>query len=185
MTKNVKASDLIKPEDDTTFSGAHYNHVATCAELVQIALVVSEFEAHVEALVDDGELTLSFGRNVSSCRYDEATKIAAAFFKFHLLAKAEEATVLSLNAEYGVAYKMPDDAHAGAATHFCTHVGSFAAYPYFRSLAAQMAWNAGCPLPPMPSIAAMPVVPESANDTTANSKRAPVAKIKRKALKPA
>ncbi len=71
-----------------------------------------------------------------------------------------EAKAFSCVADYAVLYALPDRARPEAATSFCKHVGSFAAYPYFRALAAQMAWNAGVDLPPLPTIAAMPVMPK-------------------------
>jgi len=142
------------------FSGAEYNQVAMGAKVRTIQLIKLDFDTHPERMADDAVLKLDYGRSVLSCRFDEETGTAAAIFQFHVTAKNGRAKAFSCSADYAVLYSMPEGARAEAATSFCKHVGSFAAYPYFRAIAAQMAWNAGVDLPPLPTIAAMPVVPK-------------------------
>jgi hypothetical protein len=143
------------------FSGAEYNHVATTARLQTITLLKLDFDVHPERFEGDGEIRLAFDRKVLSCRFDEESPAAAAIFQFSVVAKQGRARAFHLVADYAVLYAMGPDAKPDAATGFCKHVGAFAAYPYFRAVAAQMAWNAGVDLPPLPAIAAMPVMPKS------------------------
>ena len=173
MTKTKKKTASALPAEVTEaarrggFSGAQYNHVAVTASLDHIRLVRNAFEANAAMLADEPDAELSYGRAVVSCRYDEESHVAAAIFQFNLSATCGEEVLLRCTADYAVVYTMAEDAHAEAATSFCKHVGSFAAYPYFRALAAQMCWNADIPLPPLPAIAALPVVggrdPEAEN----------------------
>jgi len=177
MKKPKKATTGTLPVEVTEaarrsgFTGAQYNHVAMTASLDHIRLVRNAFEANAAMLADEPDAELSYGRAVTSCRYDEEAHVAAAIFQFSLSATVRGETLLQCTAEYAVVYAMAEDAHAGAASSFCKHVGSFAAYPYFRALAAQMCWNADIPLPPLPAIAALPVVggtapePEATKDT--------------------
>jgi hypothetical protein len=145
----------------TGFSGEEYNRVAMSANLEAVQLLKLDFEAHPERFeVED--LKLSHGRKLLSCTFDEETPAAAAVFSYSVTAKHGRAKAFQCVAEYAVLYAMPNDAKPEAATAFCRHVGGFAAYPYFRALAAQMAWNAGLDLPPLPTIAAMPVMPKKA-----------------------
>lgn len=145
------------------FSAAQYNDIARSARIGDIKLAKSEFTtAPLPAAVgDEGvDAQLSFSGRVVSCRYDAESRTAAAIFRYGVKAVHVNAALFDFGAEYAVVYGMADDAHPEAATAFCKHVGYFAAYPYFRALAAQMAWNAGIALPPLPTIAAMPVVPD-------------------------
>lgn len=142
------------------FSGAEYNYVAMGAKVRSIQLIKLGFDMHPERMTEGVILKLDYGRRVLSCQFDEESGTAAAIFQFHVTAKNGRAKVFGCVADYAVFYAMPDNSRAEAATSFCKHVGSFAAYPYFRAVAAQMAWNAGVDLPPLPTIAAMPVVPK-------------------------
>jgi len=141
------------------FSGSEYNAVAMGARLDTIKLLDLRLETRPEIAEDDGT-ELAFERHVKSCRHDQETGTAAAIFQFGVSVRNAAGEAFGCRAEYVVLYAMPEDAKPEAATSFCKHVGSFAAYPYFRALAAQMAWNAGVDLPPLPAIAAMPGLPK-------------------------
>ena len=145
------------------FSGAEYNHVAMKAKVRSIQLLKLDFDFRPDRMAD-GDLKLSYGRTLVSCRYDEEDRIAAAIFQFQVTAKSGRTKTFVCSAEYVVAYTIPEAAKNEAATAFCKSVGYFAAYPYFRAVAAQMAWNAGVDLPPLPTIATMPVVPKPKED---------------------
>jgi len=148
------------------FSAAEYNKIAMGAKVRTIQLIKLHLDSHPERLADEVDLKLDYGRSVLSCRFDEETSTAAAIFQFHVAAKKGRTRVFVCNADYAVLYAMPEDSRPEAATGFCKHVGSFAAYPYFRAVAAQMAWNAGFDLPPLPTIAALPVVPKPKPEQT-------------------
>lgn len=142
------------------FSAEEYNGVAMGARVQSIQLLKLDFDARPDRMQGNVPLNLAYGRNLLSCRYDEESHAAAAIFQFNVTAKSGRSKAFHCVADYAVVYSTPEDSSIEAATSFCKHVGSFAAYPYFRALAAQMAWNAGIDLPPLPTIAAMPVVPK-------------------------
>lgn len=143
------------------FSADEYNKVAMGAQVQSIQLLKLDFEARPDRMQRSAQLALSYGRSLLSCRFDEQSHSAAAIFQFNVTAKSGRAKAFHCTADYAVVYETPEGASIEACTSFCKHVGSFAAYPYFRALAAQMAWNAGIDLPPLPAIAAMPIVPKS------------------------
>lgn len=142
------------------FSGAEYNAVAMGARLSTIKLLNLQLETSPEACGNEDGAELAFDRRVLSCRHDHETDSTAAIFQFGVTVRVEDEVSFRCVADYAVLYEMPEAVRPEAATSFCKHVGSFAAYPYFRAIAAQMAWNAGVELPPLPSIAAMPIVPK-------------------------
>jgi preprotein translocase subunit SecB len=142
------------------FSGAEYNSVAMDARLQSIQLLKLDLDSRPERMTGNADLSLSYGRSITSCRYDRDTHTSAAIFQYNVTAKSGRSKAFHCNAEYAVVYSTPEDANVEAAMSFAKHVGSFAAYPYFRALAAQMAWNAGIDLPPLPTIATMPILPK-------------------------
>ena len=142
------------------FSSVEYNAIAMAANLESIKLVNLVLETNPEVQQRDEVRELSFGRSILSCRFDKDSGAAAAIFQYCVSVLCGDKEEFKCVGEYAVVYKMPEGAKPEAATAFCKLVGSFAAYPYFRGVAAQMAWNAGVELPPLPSIAAMPIVPK-------------------------
>lgn len=148
------------------FSGAEYNSVAMNAKLDTIKLVNFVLEVNAEVQKREGERELAFGRKLMSCRFDENSWAAAAIFQFSVTVRRDGEEEFNCVGDYAVLYNVPEGSAGQAATAFCKHIGSFAAYPYFRAVVAQMAWNAGTDLPPLPSIAAMPVLPKSAEETS-------------------
>lgn len=141
------------------FSSAEYNALAMNARLDTIKLISLVLETNSDTTQDEDERHLAFGRKLVSCRFDEANHAAAAIFQFEVGVRSGSTEEFKCVADYAVLYEVPNGSSSETAMAFCKHVGSFAAYPYFRAVAAQMAWNAGVNLPPLPSIAAMPVVP--------------------------
>jgi len=154
------------------FSSDEYNGVATTAILVTIQLLNSNMQGSPGLYSGEEELRLSYGRELRSCRFDRESGSAVAIFGFGVKAENGEDEAFVCEAEYAVIYQVPDDAPEEAVMAFCKSVGVFAAYPYFRSLAAQMAWNAGLDLPPLPSISAMPVVPKKPEGSARRGKKA-------------
>ena len=132
------------------------------ARMKSIQLLKLSLDSHPERMGDDVELVLSYARSALSCRFDRETSSAAVIFQFNVIAKNGRSKAFQCSAEYAVVYSTPKDASVEAAMTFSKHVGLFAAYLYFRALAAQMAWNAGIDLPPLPTIANMPIVPKQA-----------------------
>lgn len=166
------SKSVTKAQEDAGFSSEEYNSVATSATLATIQLLSSNMQGSPAGYSRDGDLRLSYGRELRSCRFDKESGSAVAIFGFGVKAENGEDEAFSCEAEYAVIYQVPDEAPDAAVMAFCKTVGVFAAYPYFRSLAAQMAWNAGFDLPPLPSISAMPVVPKKSAPAASNAKKA-------------
>lgn len=146
------------------FSSEQYNNAAFGAELSSIQLSNLALEAHADVLLDTTEQLLAFDRTVLSCKYDEESNSAATIFQYSVTASVDGSIAFRCVADYAVVYQVQGDVNMEAATSFCKHVGSFAAYPYFRAIVAQMAWNSGIEIPPLPTIAAMPTMSSGAQD---------------------
>lgn len=144
------------------FAGAEYNAVATAAQLEGINLLSSHFSIDAECLANQHQWKLSYGRKALSCHYSEEEQSVAAILQFHVIAKFGRKKALHCVADYGVFYQTPIGATKDAAMGFCRNVGTFAAYPYFRALFAQLVGEAGIALPPLPSIASTAHIPPKA-----------------------
>jgi hypothetical protein len=141
------------------FKGADYNAVATAARLESIRLISQRFDVNPECLEHPSKWKLHYGRKVKACTFDREAGYVAAIIQFEVTAREGRKNALRCAAEYGIMYSVPDASDEEAALGFCRYVGSFAVYPYFRSLVAQLAWNAETPLPPLPSIASTAHIP--------------------------
>jgi hypothetical protein len=153
---STEVSAEVKPAG---FSGAEYNLVATKAELEGVNLLSTRFDVQPEALVNTSEMALSHGRKVISCGFDAERKHVVAIFQYNVQGKLKRKKVLDCTADYAVMYTTPEGAVETAAIGFCKNVGRFTAYPYFRALVAQLTWNAGMVLPPLPTIASTAHIP--------------------------
>lgn len=141
------------------FKAAEYNGVAMAAQLHEIRLLKSAFVVEPEFYSVQDDTNLSFGRDVISCSFEPEEGIVAAIFKYHVYAKHGRSKLLKCEAEYVVIYSVPNSSPEEAARGFCRNVGVFAAYPYFRTLVAQLTWGAGITLPPLPAIASTAHIP--------------------------
>jgi preprotein translocase subunit SecB len=146
------------------FSGAEYNAVAVAAQLEAINLLASNFDTSPECLADHSKWKLSYARKVVSCTCDEEGGYVAAILRYEVTAKFGRKKAMTCGADYGIYYSIPEGSKADAAIGFCRNVGAFAAYPYFRSLVAQLTWNAGINLPPLPAIASTAHIPKKASE---------------------
>lgn len=142
------------------FSAAEYNAVAMGANLEAINLLANRFEVNSECLAENSKWALSYGRKVLSCTFDKEGAYVAAILRYEVIAKLGRKRAMVCSADYGIYYSTPTDSTPEAALGFCRNVGTFAAYPYFRSLVAQLAWNAGIALPPLPAIASTAHIPK-------------------------
>lgn len=147
------------------FSAAEYNAVAVGSSLQAINLLSSRFDVNAECLGDNENWNLSYGRKVLSCTVDLKNRYVAAIFRYEVTAKVGRKRAMVCKADYGIYYTIPDDSTEEAALGFCRNVGSYAAYPYFRTLVAQLTWNAGVNLPPLPAIASTAHIPKKPKKT--------------------
>lgn len=153
-------TELVPSNKKSGFSAAEYNAVAKGAALRAINLLASTFKVDVEEMGNEDDWKLSYNRRFLACHYDGDRNQVAAIMQYQVIAKSGRKQALKCTADYGVFYEVPADATEEGAIGFCRNVGSFAAYPYFRALVAQMGWNAGLSLPPMPSIASTAHIPK-------------------------
>ncbi|MGP7795594.1 hypothetical protein [Sphingomonas sp. CLY1604] len=162
ITRAPEASDA--PLD---FSSDEYNHVARTARMSGLRLLKFAMDAQPEIYSRDVKPKLSYGRELLSCSYDEESRAVAAIFRYSVSAKTGRSKAFLCQADYAVVYDMEEGAKREAGLAFCKHVGAFACYPYFRAAVSHMAWGSGIDLPPLPAIAAMPVVPKKPKEEKA------------------
>jgi hypothetical protein len=153
------STELAKEAPKSGFSSAEYNAVATGALLEGIKLMASQFIVEPECFVHQGQWKLSYGRKVLSSHFSADDQSVMAIFQYHVTAKYGRKRVLHCVADYCVFYQTPAKATEEAAKGFCRNVGTFAAYPYFRSLFSQLSGEAGLMMPPLPSIASTAHIP--------------------------
>ena len=158
------SSELAKNAPKSGFAGADYNAVATAAELEAINLLSNKFFIDAGCLLYEHQWKLSYGRKVLSCNYSQEDRSVAAIFQYYVTAKYGRKRALHCEADYGVFYRTHNGATEEAAIGFCRNLGTFAAYPYFRALAARLANDAGVRLPPLPTIASTAHIPPKARE---------------------
>lgn len=136
-----------------TFETSKYNEVVGSARLLTIQLTGSRFLVNPEYYTSKLKQKLSFNYAAESTDYDEVEKVVVGRFRFSCEAKGGRKKLLTVSAQYVVMYEVHEGADGRATEAFCDRVGIFAAYPYFRALAAHFAWAANAKLPPLPVIA--------------------------------
>lgn len=147
MTKTIPSTV------NSDYSRAEYNVVAEGSELRAINLLASSFKFNVEEMANESNWKLSYNRRILACHYIKDQNQVAAIIQYQVIAKSGRKQAMKCSADYGVFYEVPENVAEKAVVRFCEIIGSFAVYPYFRALVAQMGWNAGLKLPPMPTIA--------------------------------
>lgn len=141
------------------FGGAEYNAVAKGADLEGISLFSSKFDIDPQCLGEQDKWKLSYGRRILSCQFSEEDRSVVGIFEYHVTAKSGRKRALHCVAQYGVFYGTPEGATEEGAKGFCRNVGTFAAYPYFRALFANLVAATGLNLPPLPTIASTAHIP--------------------------
>lgn len=152
MAKSKKVAVSIDYEPKVT-DVAEYNKVVAGAQLVTIQLMKSAFDVDSDYFSPDRKPTLHFDRGLEGCVFDVEDRTVAGWFKFEVQAKVGRKAVLKGSAVYMVVYSLNFDADEVAAKTYCERIGTFAAFPYFRSHTAHLAWEANVRLPPLPTIA--------------------------------
>lgn len=151
MVKSNIPVAIALPEDG--IAPALYNHVVANAELVTIQLRRHEFDVDGEFYNPDADKKLSFGKACIGCTYDQEALMLAGTFRFNIGAKSGRKTVLKSVADYLVAYEFSEAVDEVAARAFCSRIGLYAAYPYYRALVASLSASANLNLPTLPMIA--------------------------------
>jgi hypothetical protein len=153
------STEMVNSAPTGGFGGAEYNLVAKGAKLEAINLFCTRFDINPELLAEERNWKLNYGRKILSCQFSEEQSSVVAVFQYYVIAKFGRKRALSCSADYGVFYETPDGATTAGAVGFCRNVGTFAAYPYFRALFAQLSGEAGLSLPPLPAIASTAHIP--------------------------
>jgi len=148
---------------EQAFSRDGYNHVARHAKLIGLHLISSDFKVQPSFFVERESVKLAIESKVISCTPDAHGGICVTIFEFTVRGKQGRKDVFKCAAHLIAAYDIPEDSELAAAEAFCTKVGFFASYPYFRAHFAQVAASANAELPPLPILASVPRV---ANDTS-------------------
>lgn len=153
-----------------SFSAAEYNAVAMGSQLLGIRLLKSSFDVKPDLYEEEDDLPrLSYGREALACDVSPSGEQVAVLFRYNVTGRRGRKKVLTCEVEYLVVYGVPHDCSETAKLGFCRNVGAFAAYPYFRSLVSQFAWNAGIELPPLPAIASTAHIPRKQSVAEASS----------------
>jgi hypothetical protein len=140
-------------EDERPFDPEEYNRIVGSAKLATIQVTRSRFDVAPEWYDENLNRKLSFGHELLSADLDSVANVIVGRFRFRCEATARRKNVLRSLAEYVIMYEVHEGADEQAAEAFCSRVGIFAVYPYYRSLVAQLAWAANANLPPLPVIA--------------------------------
>ena len=137
------------------FDRDEYNRIVAASQLIEVALVRSEFEVKPEYFEDAGG-----GRKLSTHQEIIGAEchsgIVIVVIKFAAKAKKGRKVALKSEALYNVVLSVPDDADIGMAEDFAKHMSRYTAYPYFRSHVAHHSWEAAADLPPLPIIKTLP-----------------------------
>jgi outer membrane protein assembly factor BamA len=152
------SDEQLQPSDTLSFGARDYNHVAREAKLLSINMTATTAKFAPDILADSNEddknaIKLSFGRDMIDAAFDPEAGLASVVFRYNVRGRRSGRNCFSIKADYAVLYSVPVDSERNATLAFVHNVGVFAAYAYFRSLVAQIVWNAGLPLPPLPTIA--------------------------------
>ena len=153
------SAEQIESIANTGFSSKEYNAVAKIIELAAVNLIKVKADIAPGFQIEE-KTKLTYGRKVLSCGFDEDQSAAHVVFQYFVKGKNRGKKSLAITADYAIVYLINGEAAPNAAKAFAHNVGVFAAYPYFRALAAHLAWAANVELPPLPTIAAQPQRPK-------------------------
>lgn len=132
-------------------SSVGYNEVVSRASLQRLMLVASEFHMDPGMLKPSADIRLSFDlSDVHEFKFSEESGLAIANFDWTQEAESSSKSLFKLTAKYVVFYGGLEGLSEPAVKAFVIRFGTFATYPYFRSLAAQMSWASSANLPALP-----------------------------------
>lgn len=140
-----------------TAEPAEYNSVVRRTTVRTIRLVASECEIKPEAVgTEPAEWENFIERKVEDVLTDEASGALHGFIDFRVLCRHKRKRVFSTSARYIVSYQVEGGCPADLGRLFIERVGLVAVYPYFRSVVANFASQAGLMMPPLPIISLAP-----------------------------
>lgn len=146
-----------------------YNNLVSRAVLRSIRLTDSRFELKPEALeVDSDQWRKDINAEVREIVSSADAELLAGSFAFDVVCRHRRKKVVAVQAVYLVSFRLQGEYDQDAAVLFLERVGRVAAYPYFRSLVADLASQAGVSMPPLPIISLAPRTVSSAKDMVEN-----------------
>lgn len=152
--KRIKnAANDHDPAEGLEFDKAEYNKVVSSAKLITVQLSKLDFAVDGEFYDQERAKSLHFDRGVSGCYFDADGPSVVGTFSYSVYSKSGRNKLLRASAEFLVIYTLAEGSDENAAMVFCSRVGMYAAFPYFRGLMANVAWAANAQLPPLPVIA--------------------------------
>ena len=156
-TRAKKNSERSTTSD--ALSAEAYNHVVDSANLRDIKLITSTFYVQPAFFDERDRVILSVQSECTDCTEVENGSIVA-FFSFEVKGRlnndGDDEEIMESSAVYLAAYDVASDAQNKEASAFCSKVGLFAAYPYFRALVAHFAGDADLGIPALPLISSNP-----------------------------
>ncbi|MCP1199850.1 hypothetical protein [Notoacmeibacter sp. MSK16QG-6] len=155
MAKKVKSSrsEVVKSNDKTEAARAvdKYNAAVASSELKSIMLTDVSFNVKPDFFSQDLEKQkLVSNIEQSEPLHEEGEDIGVSFVEFKVSSREGRKQNLVCKARYAVIYGGFSQCNAKEVKHFLSRVGTFACYPYFRSLFANLNWSANVELPPLP-----------------------------------
>lgn len=159
-------SDSCPPaKSDRDYTPEEYNRVTANARLIVITLMESQITIRPEFLDPDAKKKLSYNTEVGNLLYDDEAGSVTATCRFLVEGKIGRKTPLKIFAQYLVLYGCEKDLNPSAAEAFCSHVGLYAAYPYFRAWVSNAAAAGNVRLPPMPTLSSVGKAPPRRSPT--------------------
>ena len=160
-----------------------YNRVANSAALRDIKLVSTNYDVLPSFFTDYDDVKLQLSNSVDEVHFSKEGSFVLGVFIYNVRATLKRKRVLHCKAHFIVVYDLPEGSDEEAATAFCTRVGFFAAYPYFRALFSTVTRFGGAELPLLPVISSssLKMVEKVKKERT----RRPAASKQSKPLRPA
>lgn len=149
--KRIDPDQAEGPKPDV--SVPEYNRIVDSAKLQTVQALKVAFEVSPDYYDEDVEKAFHVDRQNIGTTYDANGDAVAGSFAFSVTVKAGRNKLLKARGEYLVIYAVHSGADPAAAEAFCTRVGHFAAYPYFRAMLSHLSWESNANLPPLPVIA--------------------------------
>lgn len=142
---------------------AAYNRVVARTEVRSIRLLESRFEIKPEVIgTDPSEWKKAVNFDLGEVVVSDGGRLYG-LLTFEVICRHGRKRVLHASARYLASYHVDGDCSQADGETFVSRVGRVAVYPYFRSLFATFASEAGLQMPPLPMLSLAPRSLGSAN----------------------
>lgn len=156
MGSSLMRGNIVDVEDvEQTFQAADYNYVAKHAKLIGLHMISSDFRIRPSFFARRNDVRLGIDNDILACTPNTKDGVCIGVFEFVVKGKIGRSDAFKCSAQIVAAYSIPHDAEVEATEAFCSKVGLFATYPYFRAHLANIASAANADLPPLPMLASV------------------------------